>query len=231
MKGKSKYEEISKRISNDSTYRKALEQDAHELIDLLGNSVLSTTDLSVLDKIKIISLFFPGYPVDLDTSSLEEAIEKKRSPRDPTRPPGVGGDLPPGGSGCLAIGTSVLTPSGLYPIESLTVGAEVTTNSGTAKIVGIRRYDKDGLVQVDLGYGMPVRCSSNHPFISPKGKAIQAQHLEKEQHTLVDAQGEELSIRVSAMQGRFEVYELVLDSGDYIYVGEKSAPSRPSKEM
>lgn len=231
---KKEIDKIAERLTNDSALRKTLEEEANAIHELLATSVLNESNNSTFDKIEIISLFFPGNKIELNTYSLAESIWKGK-PRKPPEGPTGGGTLDGpggGGGGCLAIGTIIATPDGPRPIESLKPKDAVLTQMGEKQILEIRRYDRDGVVQVDLGDDIFIYCSAEHPFISPDGKSIRAIDLASEKGLVIDEKGTGLAVNITEMKGRFEVYELILDcEGVYIFAGDKKVGVGPTKEL
>lgn len=70
---------------------------------------------------------------------------------------------------CFVAGTSVRTPSGDTPIESLNAGDEVLTSSGVMRINTLVRNVAYSLVEVVLSNGKRIRCTPEHPFFTEVG--------------------------------------------------------------
>lgn len=219
--------QISERLSNDPEFRAALAREAEALTEALGNSILAPYALVHSDAAAVISLLAPGRALPLDRSSVLDLLTGKP----PHGPDGPGDDPPPtpgggGGGGCFEGSTLVSTADGLRPISTIRVGEIIETPTGLRAVVEIRRVDRDGLVQVDVGNGLPIRCSREHCFHMGDRGWIHAHALEAGGALTAGADLVELPSPTVALDGRFEVFDLILDGERRFYVGEARLVAR-----
>lgn len=225
--------QISERLSNDPEFRAALAREAEALTEALGNSILAPYALVHSDAAAVISLLAPGRALPLDRSSVLDLL----TGRNPSFDDGPSDDPPPtptptptpgrgGGGGSFEGSTLVSTADGLRPISTIRVGEIIETPTGLRAVVEIRRVDRDGLVQVDVGNGLPIRCCREHCFHMGDRGWIHAHALEAGGALTAGADLVELPSPTVALDGRFEVFDLILDGERRFYVGEARLVAR-----
>jgi hypothetical protein len=119
--------------------------------------------------------------------------------------------------GCFAPGTLVRTPTGLFPIERLTVGDEVISRDGIARIAKAHHATTRELVRVWSTDRKSVVATPWHRFFDVHGDLVQAENLRSQ--TVAARDGTMPVIRVDRItyDAPVSVYNLSLDRSVSFY--------------